>query len=135
MALWKISLMWAGLVLFRLIPAVIKDYRDVPISFGTESNEMFWFGYIFVWALCFRESQETSKESGVALGLFILAWVFLVAISCLGIKVLFWTFLGPHYGLQRLFIWGELFTVIYCTIGLFIPIWLDKHSINRQGVL
>lgn len=135
MALWKSSLLWLGLVLYRLIPAVILDYSDKPIRFGVESNEVFWAGYAIVWVLCFRESKDTSKENSIGMVLFIFAWVFLVAISCLGIKVLFWTFLGNTYGLQRLFIWGEVFTVIYCTIALLIPIWLDKHSISRQGVI
>ncbi len=132
MANWKIFLLWFALMAWRLGSAILLVSQGQEQELILRLNSGFWMGYVFLWAVCLYPQEKANKEEGWGAALYCLAWVFFVGLTGLAIKFLAWVLLRLLFGFEVRVFWGEVFTVIFATICLYIPFWLRRSTVKNQ---
>lgn len=129
MSKWKITLMWLGLIGYRVGSAMLLVHQNNEMELVRRDNTYFWGGYAMVWMLCLYSSEEKGSFLDV---LYCLAWVFLIGMSGYGMMLILWVVIQGVFGIKVGFLWGEFFNAIYLTLCLLTPIRLAKRSKRLQ---
>lgn len=134
MTSWKLVLIWFALIAWRLGSASILVMQGKESELIDEPNWAFWVGYCYLW-VSLQYPNKARNEDGVGDGLYVLAWVFLVALIGLGLRFLVWVLLQLLFNIHIRTFWGEVFAVIFATICLYIPSWLRRNTITTQDLV
>lgn len=131
MAKWKIFLIWLAAIFYRLWTAFefMGQNREKDLFF--RDNQYFWIAYWFVWVMLLFYLEDEGLD-GVFAALYSMAWCFLVAMMITGIQVLLWVLLRDVFGITVRYFWGEIFTIVFTTLSLIIPIKLNQSSRKLQ---
>ena len=137
MANWKLALLWLVVMVWRLGSAAILVFQGQEEELKLRTDWTFWGGYIYLWIfLQYPDASKANRRSeGMGDALYCLAWVFLIGMTGLAIEFLVWVLLRILFDIEVRIFWGEVFTVVFATICLYVPLWLRRNTIKTRELL